>query len=164
MPLLGIFLGGAASALGCFNRLSPVGELVREFGVRHVRSVDDIVSFWIIGANVEFGIVVDVEFVSGRFVVIWDIVNNVCFHFWLATAGGMFGLCLGLTHSSIFRHYTSNPQTRSTHYSVGGGLHYRVCVWIRVRASLMCRHRVSRRRSDHRRHCGNHVEEVRGQC
>jgi hypothetical protein len=43
---------------------------------------------------VEFGIVVDVEFVAGRFVVIWDIVNDIRFHFWLARMGGMFGLCL----------------------------------------------------------------------
>ena len=87
MPLLGIFLGGGASALGCFNRLSPVGELFCEFRVGHVVSVVDIVGLWVVGANVEFGIVVKVEFVGGRFIVIWDIVNNVCFHFWLAGGG-----------------------------------------------------------------------------
>jgi hypothetical protein len=89
MPLLGIFLGGgSASTLGCLEAMTPGVELFLEFAVGHVVSVDDIVGLWIVCAKIEFGIVVEVEFVSGRFIVIWDIVNNVCFHFFEGGNGG----------------------------------------------------------------------------
>jgi hypothetical protein len=41
---------------------------------------------------VELGVVVDVEFVGGWLVVIWDIVNDIGFHFGLLN--GLIGLVL----------------------------------------------------------------------
>jgi hypothetical protein len=51
---------------------------------------------------VEFGIVVDVEFVGGRFVVIWDIVNDIRFHF-ISVRGRLriLGNIRGLIRASI---------------------------------------------------------------
>lgn len=49
--------------------------------MRNVVSVDDILCGWVIGTDMEFGVVIDVEFICGWFIIIWDIVNDIGFHF-----------------------------------------------------------------------------------
>ncbi len=77
-----LLLAGSGGACGRSCGGTGVGEFNEESWVSEDRLVvEDIVRGRVIGANVDTGFIIGVEFIGLGVNVVWDIVNNSRFHF-----------------------------------------------------------------------------------